>query len=257
MTSAPGSLTRHVRAAVFAAVCVVLAGAGHVVIQGDHIPWPALLAAFGLTAAAAWCAGGRRRGVLPIGGGLLVVQGALHLIFTGGQQAARLDEMHGVRSGHGSSAMPRVDVTAAMDAVPGMAAAAATTSEPGTMSGIVTHLEHTGHAGYGSAAMFAAHLLAAVCCTLWLWRGEAAFFQLLRCLGALAFVPLRLLLAAARRPAAPRPARPRPARPRPGTGAAVARLRSALLAYALSRRGPPYAAVYSTTALVCPHARGI
>jgi hypothetical protein len=217
--------------------------------QGDHIPWPALLAAFGLTAAAAWCAGGHRRGVLPIGGGLLLVQGALHLIFAGGQQAARLHETYGMHGAHGPSDASGVDVTAAADAVPGVAAAVATAAEPATASGIVLHF---GHAGYGSAAMFAAHLLAAVCCTLWLWRGEAAFFRLLRCLAALAFVPLRLLLATARRPAAPRPARPRP-----GIGAAVARLRSALLAYALSRRGPPYGAMHRTIALACPHAPGI
>lgn len=51
--------------------------------SAHDIPFPALLAAFGVTAAAGWLAAGRRRGVPAFGAGLLAVQGALHLIFSG------------------------------------------------------------------------------------------------------------------------------------------------------------------------------
>ncbi|MET8676422.1 hypothetical protein ABZW18_02160 [Streptomyces sp. NPDC004647] len=219
------SLSRHLRAAVFAAVCVVLAAAGHVSISGDHIPWQALLAAFGVTGAAAWLAGGRQRGVLPIGTGLLAVQAALHLLFDDGQRTAHPHTVAGTESASGSGG--------------------------GSGAGTAMAL-HTADSAHGAAAMFTAHLLAGVCCALWLWRGEAAFFRLLRCLGALAFTPLRLLLAAA----APRPELHRPARLSPRTVPA-GRTRSVLLAHVLSRRGPPYGAVSTHTALIGPPAPGI
>ncbi|MZE76573.1 hypothetical protein GTY57_05950, partial [Streptomyces sp. SID5475] len=75
------------------------------------------------------------------------------------------------------------------------------------LTGLAVPGEHSEHA---TLAMLAVHLLAALCCAVWLWRGEAAFFRLLRCLGSLALMPLRTLLRAVRygTPAAPRPVRP-------------------------------------------------
>jgi hypothetical protein len=78
---------RALRAALFAAVCVTVAAMGHSSVSAHGIPLSALLAAFGVTAAADWLAAGRRRGVPTIGTGLLAVQGALHLIFSGGRPA--------------------------------------------------------------------------------------------------------------------------------------------------------------------------
>ncbi|MEU6082898.1 hypothetical protein [Streptomyces sp. NPDC047108] len=225
------SPVRPVRAAVFAAVCVVLAGTGHAVTSGDHIPWQALLAAFGVMTAAAWLAAGRRRGLLSIGGGLLAVQAALHLAFAEGQR-------------------PRHAHTAdTMGSMPGMSRAAAD-GVGGTLAahgaGAAGHMNHDAAPGplaEGSTAMLAAHLLAAVCCALWLWRGEAAFFRLLRCLDALAFTPLRLLTAAdAWRTAVRRPVRPRP------RARNARRPVDVLLAHVLSRRGPPHRAVPRDTA---------
>jgi hypothetical protein len=79
---------RALRAALFAAVAVLLAATGHWSLSAHHIPPAALLAALGATAAAGWLAAGRERGTRSIGAGLLAVQGVLHLIFAGGEQAA-------------------------------------------------------------------------------------------------------------------------------------------------------------------------
>ncbi|MEV3990864.1 hypothetical protein AB0J57_18330 [Streptomyces sp. NPDC049837] len=112
-------------------------------------------------------------------------------------------------------------------------------------SGHQGHQGHPGHAaqadGFGgaSAGMVAVHLLAAAVCALWLARGEAAFFRLARAVGALAFAPLRLLLAAVRLPDAPRPPRPRTRHLR--------RHHGVVLAHTLSRRGPPTSLVPRAT----------
>ncbi|MFI2348877.1 hypothetical protein ACH492_17880 [Streptomyces sp. NPDC019443] len=74
---------RALRAALFAAVCIALAATGHSFISAHDIPIPALLTAFAATTAVGWFAGGRRHGLPAIGTGLLAVQGALHLIFSG------------------------------------------------------------------------------------------------------------------------------------------------------------------------------
>jgi hypothetical protein len=73
---------RALRAALFAAVAVILAAMGHSSLSAHDIPPSALLVALGVTAAAGWFAAGRRRGTHAIGAGLLAVQGALHLIFS-------------------------------------------------------------------------------------------------------------------------------------------------------------------------------
>ncbi|MFG2191264.1 hypothetical protein [Streptomyces sp. NPDC048639] len=231
------SPARPVRAAVFAAVCVLLAGAGHAVTSGDHIPWQALLAAFCLTSAAAWLAAGRRRGVLSIGGGLLAVQGALHLVFDEGRMPRHPDAMRGL------PAMSRAAADGAGEALSAQGAGEALAAHGAGVAGHMNHASAPGPMAEGSGAMLAAHLLAAVCCALWLWRGEAAFFRLLRCLDALAFTPLRLLIAAgAWRTAVRRPVRPRP------RARSARRPADALLAHVLSRRGPPRRAVFRDTA---------
>jgi hypothetical protein len=73
---------RAFRAVLFAAVCVTWAAVAHARLSAHDLPLPAILGAFGVTVSVAWLAGGRRRGVVPIGAGLLAVQGVLHLIFS-------------------------------------------------------------------------------------------------------------------------------------------------------------------------------
>ncbi|MEU7277575.1 hypothetical protein AB0A69_02085 [Streptomyces sp. NPDC045431] len=179
-------------------------------MSAHDIPLPALLAAFGATTALAWLAAARRRGATFIATGLLGLQAALHVTFGAGRPHG-----HGHGYGHGHGGMEMSD------------------------AGRGTLLDAVGLGG-ASAGMLAAHLLAAGVCGLWLARGEAAFFRLAHAVGALAFTPLRLLLALARLPEAPRP--PRGARPRPVRGH-----HGVVLAHSLSRRGPPALAVPRAT----------
>ncbi|MFI6943138.1 hypothetical protein ACIBI4_28070 [Streptomyces sp. NPDC050418] len=204
MTRPPGAPLRTLRAALFAAVAVAVAGVGHSSMSEDELPLPSLLVAFAVLAAATWCLAGRRRGTPSTAAAMVVVQTVLHTTFT-------LTGAHA--SGNGGPHAEHLR----RPGMPGMAA------EP-TLLDTLTH---------GSFGMLAAHLVAAVLCALWLARGEAAFFQLAEVLGAFAFTPLRLALSFVRLPAAPRPPRrPRPRRTR-------TRLRNAVLAHAVIRRGPP------------------
>ncbi|WP_345035742.1 hypothetical protein [Streptomyces sannanensis] len=172
-------------------------------MSGHDLPASSLPVAFLVTGVLAWGAGRRRRGTVAIGGGLLAVQGALHLLF-GTAQAAD-SRMSGPRMGGPNMG----DMVRGHDAM----------SVP------------VSSAGHGTAAMAAVHLLAALVCALWLARGEAAFFRLAHVVGALAFTPLRLLLALVPVPELPRHARqPRIPAVRP---------HSAVLAHAVSWRGPP------------------
>ncbi|MER5766633.1 hypothetical protein [Streptomyces sp. NPDC001985] len=192
MTDARSPL-RALRALLFAAICISLATLGHTLVSGHDIPLTPLLPAFPLISALAWLAAARRRGALTIGLGLLAVQGALHLYFARAQ-------LHGApEPAHHHTPDPTPDL---------------------------------GLLGPSPVAMVAAHLLSAAVCAVWLARGEAAFLRLARAVAALAFTPLRLLLAVVRPlpDPAPRPVRRRPAR---------ARRRSLLLADSLVRRGPP------------------
>ncbi|MFE3992385.1 hypothetical protein ACFXPW_11990 [Streptomyces goshikiensis] len=93
-------------------------------------------------------------------------------------------------------------------------------------------------AGHGGLGMIAAHLLAALFCAGWLAWGEAAVFRLARTLGATALLaarPLASALALVRTQVAPVPPRPAPRR----TCARPRRLRGAVHAHAVVRRGPP------------------
>ncbi|WP_051871950.1 hypothetical protein [Streptomyces sclerotialus] len=253
MTSDARPPFRAVRAALFAAVCVVLAAAGHAVMSGHGIPPGVLGAAFAVVGAAAWLAAGRQRGLPAIAGGVLTVQAALHLAFAAAQGSGHAHPagdpmtsgmsgtagMHGASGTHGATGahgMTGSHGTAGMHAGHAMAG----------MSGDGAAL-HAGHdmAGGMSAGMTAAHLLAALLCALWLRHGEAAFFQLLRCVAALAFRALRLLVAVCSGPAPERrqriPVRTRPRVPR-----------WELIADAVSRRGPPPGAVLHVTAPAGP-----
>ncbi|WP_254792706.1 hypothetical protein [Streptomyces sp. CC77] len=164
---------RVLRAALFAAVCVVLSGTGHAAQSDHHVPAPALLLAFVLITPLAWAAGRRRRGACSLAGGLLALQGALHVAFAAAQlhPPGRTAGAHA----HGAHHAP-------VGPAPGLAEALLPT--PG---------------------MLGAHLLAAAVCGVWLARGEAALFRLARTV----FTPLRPPLTAVRLPAAPRPPRPR------------------------------------------------
>ncbi|MFY4720738.1 hypothetical protein [Streptomyces sp. LaBMicrA B280] len=145
MSASPA--VRGLRAAVFAAVCVLLAAAGHGLAMGQ-LPSPrcdgaGFLAVFAL----GWALGARERSGPGIGAVMLLTQAGLHLGF--------------------DAAHSRSDTTRMAD-MPGMAGPAAHATAAHTMA----------HAT-------AAHLLAALAASWWLRRGEAALWSLLRRTAAL------------------------------------------------------------------------
>ncbi|MFJ9340862.1 hypothetical protein ACIRP0_16430 [Streptomyces sp. NPDC101733] len=274
----PGSRSRApmraTRAAMFAAVCVVLAAVGHSSMSGTDLPLGWLLGAFAVTAGLARTATGRRCGPVGITSALLLAQGALHLVFSwaearnraGSPSPSRADAPAGAAaamSGHHHTAgpsMPGVGDAAAMADGAGMAdmpdmagmadaaghgAGAGVGAVAGVGPGGVADL--LAMAGHGGLAMIAVHLLAALLCGLWLARGEAAVFRWARAAGAAALVaarPLSRALALLRTRSAPVPAPPahRPAYVRPR------RLRGAVHAHTAVRRGPPVRRAVAATA---------
>lgn len=240
-----GQVLRGLRAAVFAAVCVLLAALGHVVMSDATVPaWMLLAAAVG-TAAGAWCCAGRERGPLLVGLLTVGTQAALHSAFSFGQAMA-------VGAGGGErSSLSRQWADAWMCGAQGMRLSDQDTGRmlylmhrqmaamPGMVQPGQPDAGHTmQHAGqmpgmHGSATgMMAAHLLVALLSAWWLWGGERAAFRLVRSVSAWLFAPLvlvlRIVLPDVRR--AVRAARQEPRR-------AVQKL---LLAHAMSLRGPPY-----------------
>ncbi|MFI0925580.1 hypothetical protein ACH4TP_16835 [Streptomyces sp. NPDC021012] len=193
---------------------------GHSSMSAHRLPATTLLAAFAATTAIAWAAAGRRRGAPAIAGALLLLQGALHLLFSTAGGHAR--ESHAAVPGLGN--MPGMESMDAMDSM----GVGMTMGTPTPMS--------------SGAGMLAVHLLAALLCGVWLARGEAAFFTLARAALAYAFTPLRLIRALV--PVAGTPRRPvRRARRN------ARRPRTVVLAHTLSRRGPPRLSAPRATAL--------
>ncbi|MFI9250222.1 hypothetical protein [Streptomyces sp. NPDC053069] len=143
MSASPA--VRALRAAVFAAVCVLLAAAGHGLAMGAMPPLWADAAGFLAVFALGWVLGGRERSLPGIGAATLLTQAGLHLGFDA------------ARPGFG---------TAHMAAMPGH-----------TMAAMHTHAQVTAHlTGHATAA----HVLAALAASWWLRRGEAALWSLLR-----------------------------------------------------------------------------
>lgn len=248
MSENPAPL-RATRAALFAAVCVALGAVGHAHMSGTDVPVAGLLGAFAVTAGLAWAATGRRRGPVGITAAVLAVQGVLHLVFSGSQAAqappaAAPGQGHGHH--HGAAAGPGAGATGAsgMPGMPGTADAAGAVDGMDGMDGMAEMVATAGHGGFG---MLAAHVLAGLFCALWLARGEAAVFRLARVLGSVALHTARPLaravaLVRARVVPVPAPPAPRPAHVRPR------RLRGAVHAHAVVRRGPPGSRAFRATA---------
>ncbi|MER6254062.1 hypothetical protein ABT224_22170 [Streptomyces sp. NPDC001584] len=225
---------RATRAAIFAAMCVALGAIGHSSMSGTDIPFFGLLSAFGVTCGFAWLAAGRRRGPVGITAAVLSVQGVLHLVFSGSAAAKPFAAPVPM---HGHHPVPAADAGAMAAEAPDMADVAHMAGTAG-MAGATGMADMAGMAGHGGAAMIAAHVLAGLLCAAWLARGEAAVFRLARVLATAALHaarPLARALALVRARVAALPAPPVfPApyeRPR--------RLRGALHAHAVVRRGPP------------------
>ena len=254
-----GPLARAVRAAMFAAVCVVTTALGHALMSSDMVPCWALLAAFCATGAAAWWLAARERGALVVTGATVVAQLGLHSLFSlaqastdsggsverqwaagllcdaAGTSRAQLTQTAAVellgRAGLSATVAHRPP-PATMRSMPGMDMPGMDMGHLGAASGAMGRMPMA-HSGHGALGMFLAHLLAAVVCGLWLWRGETAAFRIGRSLAAALFTPLLLVLTTLGRYDGTRPARGAVAM------APVRCPRGVLLQYAVSRRGPP------------------
>ncbi|WP_435854287.1 hypothetical protein [Streptomyces subrutilus] len=228
----PGPFPRAVRAAMFAALCVLLAATGHVLMSGAAVPSWALGAAFAATAAAAWALADRERGLLGVTLAAVAVQCALHAAFTLVQAPperslpATGGPLPPPAGAPGAGVLPESAAHAhhAAHGMHEMAAASAGAAE--------TAVAH-GSAAASSTGMLAAHLLAAVLCGLWLAHGERASFRVLRAVATRLWSPLRLLVDP-HRPATPLPPRLRPRRPRRRRP-----FRRLFLVHAITSRGPP------------------
>ncbi|ARP70928.1 hypothetical protein LK07_15425 [Streptomyces pluripotens] len=219
-----GWCARTVRAAVFAAVCVLLAALGHTMMSGAEVPWWALAAGIAATGGTAWWLAGRERGPLLVVSVAVTAQTGLHASFSLAQALV----VHPAPLGGRSLAQQWLDhLLCRSSSGPGTAQGA-----PTMFVGPMGPMGH-GIGGASSTGMLAAHLLAAVLSGLWLACGERAAFRILRALAGWLVAPLRLLL---RLPVPPH--RPRLRVHRAGSGRVPHRL---FLAYAITSRGPPAA----------------
>ncbi|MFE0092342.1 hypothetical protein [Streptomyces sp. NPDC058991] len=219
MTS--GRCCRAVRAATFAATCVLLAAIGHVLMSGIHVPWWAVAGAFAAACGTGWVLTTCERGFLVVTSATVLTQGVLHSCFSLAQAALHprlpgsaplgsqwveyllCGTAAAVRSSDPAASGSGVDVTASTESahllVPGAHAG---------MPNAGTHLHHAaqafgesvvpvvGHSVGGHASpfgMLAAHLAAAVLCGVWLAHGEQAAFRLLRAFAGWLLAPLRTM----------------------------------------------------------------
>ncbi|MER6628809.1 hypothetical protein ABT301_11275 [Streptomyces sp. NPDC000987] len=222
-----GWWSRAIRAAVFAAVCVLLASLGHVMMSGHHVPAWTLVAGTAVTGAGGWALAGRERGLPLIVAVVVAAQAGLHTAFSLAQPAS------------GGTSPAGAGGAAATD----MGSTAMGSMDMGSMGSMdMGHMSHLGHMDHGahlapsagdssSFGMLAAHLLAALLCGLWLAYGEKAAFRILRAVAGWLAAPLRLLLVVL--PAVADRPRPRVRRHAPDRAPRL------LLVHAITHRGPP------------------
>ncbi|MGW3106785.1 hypothetical protein [Streptomyces sp. NPDC001100] len=220
-----GGWCRTLRAGVFAAVCVLLAALGHLMMSGAAVPWWTMGVGAAATGAAGWFLAGRERGRGLIVTVVVAAQTVLHETFSLGQNLMPGSGGASIDMGRATTGSSDSMASMSMDAMDmsGMAHMARGSSDMGPAQTM------TGAASFG---MLAAHLLAAVLCGLWLAYGERAVFRVLRAAAARLAEPLRMLLALSV------PARRPSARGR-RTLAYRSSLARFLLCYSLTSRGPP------------------
>ncbi|MFH8757350.1 hypothetical protein [Streptomyces atroolivaceus] len=193
-----GAGMRLLRTAVFTAVCVVLAAAGHGIAAGGSVSGWTLPVGFAGVFAVAAALAGRERTLLSITGALAAGQLALHVLFglgrhapaaaTGSGDDALIRFAAGLVCGAGPAQLSageahRIVTTAGLDPaavaqghthLSGASAApdAAAATDPTFLATLLT--------GLPSLPMFLGHLLAALATGWLLRRGEIALFRLAR-----------------------------------------------------------------------------
>ncbi|MFR9794535.1 hypothetical protein ACL02U_01265 [Streptomyces sp. MS06] len=260
-----GRGVRLLRAAVFAAVCVVLAAAGHALASGATVPLWSLGAGFLAALLIAVPLAGRARSLPAIAVLLAVGQTVLHTLFGLGQQAAAAiappaaNGPNGVRSAADAALIARASrlVCGHTAAALSPAQARRILSEARVGTGGPVHQPDAlfGSGGCSgslvpSLPMLLGHVLAAITAGWLLRRGDLALLRiselaslsahgvaegaLVRALRAALALVLALLAglpsAPQRGPRPPRPAELPPARPR-----------APMLEHTVIRRGPPAA----------------
>ncbi|MFJ2563239.1 hypothetical protein ACIP6V_20690 [Streptomyces sp. NPDC088770] len=235
-----GWCSRTIRAAVFAAVCVLLATLGHVLMSDTAVPWWALAVATVVSGGTALCLAGRERGLLLVLSVAVAVQAALHVWFSYAQELSTpstaqmpsmpMESMAMDGMGDGSPFMDYVGSMAhmghAMDHMTQAGSSLESLSAPHSMTG-------TGHVmgGMSTTGMLAAHLLAALMCGLWLAYGERAAFRILRAVAGWLAAPLRLPITL--------PAPPHRPNNHVRRSCCARTPRRLLVAHAITSRGPP------------------
>jgi hypothetical protein len=219
----PTPTLRTTRAAVFAALCVLVGAVGHDAFSVGAIPLWALLAGGLGVFLVAQPLTRRERGLPTILLLMAAVQIGLHQLFAAAQHTTAPMAMP-------MAMPPRGEFWCGHTEPAGVTQAMHNIAMPGG-PGMPGGPQHSMTSG-----MWAAHLVAAVAAAWWLRRGEAAVWSLARTLGLALITPL-VLLAAALLPWTP------PRRTAPPAAGAPARLGPGrLLRFDLARRGPPMTA---------------
>ncbi|MGC5561468.1 hypothetical protein ACPYPG_01320 [Streptomyces sp. FR-108] len=225
---------RTIRAAVFAAVCVLLAALGHALMSGAAVPRWTVAAGFAGTCTVGWFLAGRERGLAPVVTATVLAQTALHSAFSWGRPGTRMETRMETRPG----AWPvpgGADTGSAGHSMGGDTTGMPMDAAHAAHAAHMTHLDHPAMAhdvgDASSFGMLAAHVSAALLSGLWLAHGERAAFRLLRTVAGRLAAPLRL----------PTEVLPVPAY-RPARGPLCERARRAPrapLADPFTSRGPP------------------
>ena len=260
----PPPILREARAAVFAALCVLVAALGHGAFSIGGIPLWALGTATAALYLGARLLTRRERGLTAILAVMAGVQVGLHFFFELAQRGAAMPMpasaaptatpptmagMAGMANAPGMPALGRMwcghkqpDLTATLlhigairpggpanPANPTSAAAATAAAHAATTAATAA----TTMTGGMTAGMLTVHVLAALVAAWWLRRGEAAAWSAAGSVGLFLFAPLLLLFTTVFAPATPTAAVVRTPAPRLGPGR--------LLRHFVTRRGPPVA----------------
>ncbi|MFR9796396.1 hypothetical protein ACL02U_10900 [Streptomyces sp. MS06] len=238
----PADIVRLARAGLFAAVCAVTTALGHTLMSGRVLPWWAAGLALAAAGTGGWWLTGRERAAATVVGTTVAAQVLLHLLFASASRSANRAGPPAAVPGSRADCCSGTPVTTLSPAgvTPSPARTAlrhsSAVGDAGAPAGL-PDLPLTAAVPHdGSGGMLLAHVLAAVVCGLWLWRGEAAAHRLGRTLAAVLFAPLRRILRALLAPRGGTGAPPRRVTRQDGKRRRPA---ASALRHVVVRRGPP------------------